>query len=41
MLRDLLGGRWDDPERFQIVEPGERLAHAADERILKTEPADG
>jgi len=27
-------GTWD-PERFQIVEPGQRLAHSPDERILR------
>jgi len=37
LLRDLLHGRWDD-ERFQIVEPGEELAHSPDERILRAGP---
>jgi hypothetical protein len=37
LLRDLLWGNWSDPERFQIVEPGARLAHAPDERIMRAE----
>jgi len=36
MLRDLLLGRWDDPERFQIIPPGHQLAHSPDDRIMKT-----
>jgi len=40
LLRDLLWGNWD-PERFQIVEPGQRLNHAPDDRILCAEPAEG
>lgn len=38
LLRDLLWGNWD-AERFQIIAPGEQLAHAADERVLRAEPA--
>jgi hypothetical protein len=37
LLLDLLEGRWD-PARFQIIEPGEQLAHAPDARIFKVEP---
>lgn len=36
LLRDLLWGRWD-AERFQVVEPGMQLGHAADERIMRSE----
>jgi hypothetical protein len=36
LLRDLLWGRWD-AERFQIVEPGQRLAHSPDERIMRAD----
>ena len=35
LLRDLLAGRWD-ADRFQVVAPGEQLAHSPDERIFKT-----
>ncbi len=38
LLRDLLAGRWDDNDRFQIIEPGARLDHAPDERIFKETP---
>ncbi len=34
LLRDLLRGSWDG-ERFQIIEPGEELAHSPDEQIMK------
>jgi len=37
LLRDLLRGRWDS-DRFQIIEPGEQLAHSPDSRIMKVEP---
>jgi hypothetical protein len=37
LLRDLLEGRWD-AARFQIIEPGMQLGHAADESILRAEP---
>lgn len=37
LLADLLGGRWD-AGRFQLVEPGEQLAHSPDERIFKAGP---
>lgn len=37
LLRDLLTGPWDD-ERFQIVLPGNALAHRADETILAAVP---
>ncbi len=36
LLRDLIWGPWDG-ERFQIVEPGNRLAHSPDEHIMKSE----
>ncbi len=35
LLRDLLAGKWD-AARFQIVEPGQALAHAPDERIFRS-----
>jgi hypothetical protein len=38
LLRDLLWGNWD-ADRFQIVEPGQRLIHSPDESILGVEPA--
>ena len=38
LLRDLLWGNWDD-ERFQIIEPGQQIAHSADEKILVAAPA--
>ena len=34
LLRDLLWGCWD-AERFQIIEPGQRLVHSPDERIMR------
>ena len=37
LLRDLLWGNWDN-ERFQIIEPGMRLAHVPDETIMRAEP---
>jgi len=37
LLRDLLGGGWDDG-RFQIIRPGEVLAHSIDDRILRADP---
>lgn len=39
-LRDLLLGRWDE-SRFQIIEPGEELAHSPDDRVMKAEPRGG
>lgn len=39
LLRDLLHGPWDDA-RFLVVQPGRRIAHAADASILKSVPAD-
>lgn len=36
LLRDLLWGKWDGG-RFQIVEPGRRLAHSPDESIFRAE----
>jgi hypothetical protein len=39
LLRDLLWGNWDS-QRFQIVEPGCRLAHSYDETILRAKPAE-
>jgi hypothetical protein len=38
LLRDSLWGNWDN-DRFQIVQPGEQLAHSANEKILCAEPA--
>lgn len=37
LLRDLLAGRWD-AERFQIIEPGQALAHSPDEKIFRARP---
>lgn len=37
LLRDLIWGPWDE-QRFQIVHPGMRLGHAADEDIMRAEP---
>jgi len=37
LLHDLLWGPWDE-RRFQIVEPGCRLGHSADDSILRAEP---
>jgi hypothetical protein len=37
LLRDLLFGPWDD-ERFQIVRPGFKLAHSANEAVMRSEP---
>ena len=34
LLHDLLWGHWDE-ERFQIIEPGQRLVHSPDERIMR------
>ena len=39
LLRDLLHGPWDN-ERFLMVHPGERIAHAVDAAIVKAVPAD-
>jgi len=39
MLRDLLLGRWDDPERFLTIPPAHKIAHSPDERIMKSTPA--
>jgi len=36
LLRDLLWGRWDDA-RFQMVAPGETLAHSPDEAIFRAQ----
>ena len=36
LLRDLLWGNWD-AERFQVIEPGSRLANAGDEGIMRAE----
>lgn len=38
LLKDLLLGPWAN-ERFQIIRPGEQLAHSPDEMIVKAEPA--
>jgi hypothetical protein len=40
LLRDLLGGNWD-AARFQIIEPGSKLAHSVDLSIMRSEPANG
>lgn len=40
LLRDLLWGRWD-AERFQIIEPGFRLAHSADAAVMRAQPVAG
>jgi hypothetical protein len=37
LLRDLLFGNWDN-QRFQIVEPGGKLDHAANENIFSVAP---
>jgi len=34
LLRDLLWGDWDEL-RFQVVQPGEELAHCADDNIVR------
>jgi hypothetical protein len=39
LLRDLLWCNWD-PDRFQIIEPGSKLGHAPDERIMRSESTD-
>lgn len=36
LLRDLIGGNWDD-ERFLVVRPGMRLGHDPGERIMRAE----
>jgi hypothetical protein len=36
LLRDLIWGNWDS-ERFQIVAPGQRLGHSADDSIMRAE----
>lgn len=36
LLHDLLWCNWDN-ERFQIIQPGERLGHAPDESIMRAE----
>lgn len=38
LLRGLLQGPWDDEGRFLVVQPGQRIAHAADTRIIKAVP---
>lgn len=38
LLHDLVWGPWD-AERFQVIEPGQRLAHSPDAAILCAEPA--
>lgn len=38
LFRDLLAGRWENPERFQIVEPGEVLTHVVHDRIFDVRP---
>lgn len=36
LLKDLLHGKWDN-QRFQFIEPGEKLAHSPDEEVMKVE----
>lgn len=38
LLRDLLHGPWDS-KRFLVVRPGERIAHTADDGIVRALPA--
>jgi hypothetical protein len=38
LLQDLLWGNWDN-ERFQIIQPGQQLAHAANNSIFRAKPA--
>lgn len=38
LLHDLLHGRWEESDRFQIIEPGHQLAHSADTNIMRVEP---
>jgi hypothetical protein len=37
LLKDLIWGNWTE-DRFQVVEPGEQLAHSASDKILRAEP---
>ncbi len=37
LLRDLIAGNWDDAERFQVIEPGSRLAHSPDANVMRRE----
>ncbi|MCX6875448.1 MAG: DUF1638 domain-containing protein [Verrucomicrobia bacterium] len=39
LLRDLIWGPWDDA-RYQIVRPGQKLAHAVDDAILRADPTE-
>lgn len=36
LLRDLLWGNWDDV-RFQVIQPGARLGHSPDDKIMRSE----
>ena len=38
LLRDLLWGNWDS-ERFLVIDPGQQVGQAADESIMRAEPA--
>jgi hypothetical protein len=38
LFRDLLWGNWDE-SRFQIIQPGEQLAHVPDDSIMRSDPA--
>ncbi len=37
LLRDLLWGRWENPGRFLVLEPGKQLGHAPDESIMRAD----
>jgi hypothetical protein len=37
LLHDLIWGPWD-ADRFQVIEPGQRLAHSPDAAIMRAEP---
>lgn len=37
LLRDLLRGPWEN-DRFQIIHPGEQLAHSPNAMVMKSEP---
>jgi hypothetical protein len=38
LLRDMLGGNWDE-KRFQIIKPGMQLGQALDESVMRAESA--
>jgi hypothetical protein len=37
LLRELLYGPWDD-DRYQIIRPGFKLAHSANDAVMRSEP---